>query len=93
MSDRELSILFANTIEFIHQGKQLGLAEKVKKAIQLEWMNRLEAFQRGDYKADSPETGVLKTIGYKVGNDAKAMYFIRRAFGYMTQMSIMRKFF
>ena len=69
MSDSELSVLFANTIEFIYQGKQLDLAEKVKKAIQLEWMNREEAFQQGDYKADNPQTGVLKTIGYKVGNE------------------------
>lgn len=69
MSDGELSILFANTIEYIHQGKQLVLAERVKIAIQSEWMKRLKAFEKGQYKAESPEIGVLKTIGYRVGND------------------------
>lgn len=69
MSDNELSRLFANVIEFIEKKKQLDNALAVKRAIQAEWVRRLAAFTQGNYKAESPETGVLKTIGYKVGND------------------------
>lgn len=69
MSDNELSRLFINVMEFIENKKQLDIAIQVKLAIQTEWARRLEAYNEGSYKAETPETGVLKTIGYKVGND------------------------
>lgn len=37
--------------------------------IEKEWQRRLQAFQEGKYKAQSPEEGVLKATGYQVGND------------------------
>lgn len=69
MDDNELSRLFANAIDLISRDKQVEQALKVKKAIQVEWKSRLEAFHSGNYKADTPDVGILKTIGYRVGND------------------------
>jgi hypothetical protein len=69
MSDLELSRLFANVMDFIEKKKQVDTALEVKRAIQTEWAKRLAAFNQGAYKAETPETGVLKTIGYKVGID------------------------
>ena len=69
MSDNELSILFSNALDLISRDKQVEQALEVKKAIQDEWEKRLKAFHTSDYKADTPNIGVLKTIGYRVGND------------------------
>ena len=69
MSDNELSRLFANVMDFIDKKKQLDDAVRVKEAIQQEWQRRLNAFEQGKYKAETPEKGVLSTIGYRVGND------------------------
>ena len=69
MSDNELSRLFANVMDFIDKKKQLDDAVRVKEAIQQEWHRRLNAFEQGKYKAETPEKGVLSTIGYRVGND------------------------
>lgn len=69
MSDNELSRLFANVMDFIDRKKQLDDAVRVKEAIQQEWQRRLNAFEQGEYKAETPEKGVLSTIGYRVGND------------------------
>lgn len=69
MSDNELSRLFANVMDFIDKKKQVDDAVRVKEAIQQEWQRRLNAFEQGKYKAETPEKGVLSTIGYRVGND------------------------
>lgn len=69
MSDNELSKLFTNALELIHNKKMVDSAQQVLEAIQIEWSKRLEAYKDGKYKADTPEKGVLKTLGYRVGND------------------------
>ena len=66
MSDNELSRLFANVMDFIDKKKQVDDAVRVKEAIQQEWQRRLNAFEQGKYKAETPEKGVLSTIGYRV---------------------------
>ena len=69
MSDNELSKLFTNALELIHNKKMVDSAQQVLEAIEVEWSKRLEAYKDGEYKADTPEKGVLKTLGYRVGND------------------------
>jgi len=69
MSDSELSKLFYNALEFLRKGKQTELAKDIKLAVLDEWDKRLEQFKSGAYKADTPEQGVLSTIGYRVGKD------------------------
>ena len=69
MNDNQISVLFANATDMILRKKKLEDAALVIKAIQKEWQLRLNDFKKGSYKADSPEQGVLKTIGYKVGNE------------------------
>ena len=69
MSDNELSKLFTNALELIHNKKMVKDAQEVLKAIQAEWSKRLDAYNDGKHKAETPEKGVLKTLGYRVGND------------------------
>ena len=69
MDDNRLSVLFFNAQKLISEGKRLEEAKSVVQAVQTEWRKRLEAFRQGGYRADTPEEGVLKTVGYKVGND------------------------
>lgn len=69
MSDNELSSLFNNALELIEKNKMVAEANIVLTEIQKEWNKRLQEFNAGNYKADTPEKGVLRTIGYHVGND------------------------
>jgi hypothetical protein len=44
-------------------------AQVAINAVQAEWAHRLALFKEGNYKASTPENGVLSVVGYKVGND------------------------
>lgn len=67
--DNQLSNLLLNALNLISEGKRVDDAKAVIEAIKEEWDRRLHEFNKGEYKADTPEKGVLRTIGYKVGND------------------------
>jgi len=69
MDDNKLAKLFTNALEMKRKKKMEENADNVIKAVQAEWKKRLELYQKGSYKADTPDQGVLKTVGYKVGND------------------------
>lgn len=70
MSDIELEQMYRNCVEAIVRDKaNKAGAEKRLEEINAVWRARLSAAAAGQYKADSPETGVLKTVGYQVGGD------------------------
>ncbi len=69
MDDNKLTKLFANALEMKRKRKMEENADNVIKAVQQEWDKRLKLQKEGRYKADTPDQGVLKTVGYKVGND------------------------
>ena len=69
MDDNKLARLFSNALEMKRKRKMEEDADKVIKAVQEEWKKRLILYEEGEYKADTPDQGVLKTLGYKVGND------------------------
>lgn len=69
MTDNELAKLFQNAQDWIYKGKAVDDAAAVISAIEREWEVRLKAYRKGQYKAETPPEGVLKAIGYKVGND------------------------
>ena len=69
MDDNKLARLFSNALEMKRKKKTEEDTDKVIKAVQEEWKKRLSLFEEGEYKADTPDQGILKTIGYKVGND------------------------
>ena len=69
MNDNDLLRLFHNVIEHLDKGKKVDEATSMLKKIEDEWKNRLENYLFGDEKSTRPEQGMLKTIGYKVGND------------------------
>ncbi len=69
MDDNKLSKLLSNALEMKRKQKMEENAERVIEAVQEEWQKRLKLYQKGGYKADTPDQGVLKTVGYKVGNE------------------------
>lgn len=68
-SDEGLLTLFSNAMNLIEKGQRVQEAEDVIKKIELEWEERLKQYLFADEKADRPSRGMLKTIGYAVGND------------------------
>lgn len=69
MDDNELSQLFQNAQDMLFKDKGADAAKSVIVAIEAEWARRLTNFRAGQYKADAPQEGVLKAIGYRVGNN------------------------
>lgn len=72
LSDGELEQMYRNCIEAITRDKVIVIrlaAEARLEEINAVWKERLAAAAAGHYKADSPERGVLATVGYKVGGD------------------------
>lgn len=69
MTDGKLEQLYRNCLAAILENKpNRKQAEAIIDEINLVWQARLDAVIAGNYKPDSPETGVLKTVGYQVGN-------------------------
>lgn len=70
MSDGDLERMFRSCVNAITQAKpNAGEAEKRLGEINAIWRTRLSAALEGRYKAESPEVGVLKTLGYQVGKE------------------------
>ena len=70
MSDIELEQMYRNCIEAILEDKPTKAAAKSRlDEINAVWKARLSAAAAGQYKAESPKVGVLKTVGYQVGGD------------------------
>ena len=69
MDDNELLRLFHNVIDHLEKGKKIDEALNLLNQIEHEWKKRLDNYLNGDQKATRPDQGMLKTIGYKVGND------------------------
>ena len=69
MDDNALARLLGNAQTILEKNSENKDAVNVIKAIQDEWARRLHLFCSGNYKASSPEHGVLSVVGYKVGNE------------------------
>lgn len=74
MSDQELENLYRNCINAIAKDKPTRpQAEGLIAEINSVWEKRLSAAVVGQYKAESPERGVLRRLGYQVGNDGVSL--------------------
>jgi hypothetical protein len=69
MDDNKLLRLFHNVIDHLEKGHKIDQALDLLNQIECEWKKRLENYLMGDEKATRPDQGMLKTIGYRVGND------------------------
>ena len=69
MGDKDLLTLFYNASSLISEGRMMKESANVLVAIQKEWAKRLELAKQNEYKADTPDDGMLKALGYKVGKD------------------------
>ena len=68
MKDDALLQLWRNCMESVRESKPTaGRARELLLQINEIWKARLDASKSGLYKADSPEIGVLKAVGYQVG--------------------------
>lgn len=72
LSDTDLERMFRNCVSAIVSNKPNAEEARARlEAINAVWQVRLQAAAQGRYKADSPEIGVLKKIGYHVGKDGQ----------------------
>ena len=69
MDDNKLLRLFHNVIDHLEKGQKVDQALDLLNQIELEWKKRLENYLMGDERVTRPDQGMLKTIGYRVGND------------------------
>lgn len=69
MDDNALARLLGNAQTLLQKKPDNQEAVLVIEMVQEEWARRLHLFRKGDYKATSPEQGVLSIVGYKVGNN------------------------
>ena len=65
MDDKKLLKLFVNAAKRLDSDERASI---VLAEIQKEWNKRKEQAEKGLYKADMPDIGMLKTFGYAVGN-------------------------
>ena len=71
MDDNAICRLFVNAQRLLLTNKQNSDAKLVLEAIKVEWEKRLKLFEAGNYKATTPENGVLSVVSYKVGNEGE----------------------
>ena len=71
MDDNAICRLFVNAQRLLLKNKENSDAKLVLQAIKVEWEKRLKLFESGNYKATTPENGVLSVVGYKVGNEGE----------------------
>ncbi len=89
MSDGELFNLYQNCVQrVIGDHLQKTEALEILKAVNAQWRVRLEGAKSGDYKAESPEKGVLATVGYKVGNFGEKQLIRRKLLDFVMQDDI-----
>ena len=72
MDDNALARLLGNALDLIHRNNNVTDARAVISAIEAEWARRLDGYHAGQYKAETPPEGVLRAIGYRVGNNGLA---------------------
>lgn len=74
MSDHELEQMYRNCVDAVVNNKLTReRAVGLISAINAVWQQRVSEAIAGTYKAESPEQGVLKTIGYQVGNNGVSL--------------------
>ena len=83
MDDRAISRLFVNAQRLLLKDETNEDALKVLKAIEIEWDARLQKFVVGQYKASTPEQGLLSVMGYKVGNAGEKTLIRQRILDYI----------
>lgn len=72
MDDNKLLQLYLNCMEAVRANKpNAAKALELVKEINGIWQQRLSAAIDHQYKADTPEVGLLKTLGYRVGNSGE----------------------
>lgn len=73
MSDKEIEQLYRNCLNAIIDEKPTkDRAAALIVDINAVWKSRLGAMLAGQYKPESPDIGVLKTMGYQVGHSGLA---------------------
>ena len=71
MDDNQILRLFNNAMRLSEKPAKANEAEIVLLAIQNEWLKRLLRYHQCQYKAATPEVGMLKTLGNDGDKSAK----------------------
>ena len=70
MPDGDIVKLFNNACDLVSDPKRAKQASDVLEEIDRVWGERLALAKKGKYKGSAPETGLLSTLKYHVGQDA-----------------------
>jgi hypothetical protein len=70
--DNALTVMYQNCIRAIIENNKFAPQARAQlEQINDIWSHRLKLAASGLYKADTPTVGVLKTVGYQVGNSGE----------------------
>jgi len=72
MDDNKLRGLFLNAFKYILKDQRVDEAEAIIAAIQTTWASRVKAYKFNQYKADTPDKGMLTALGYHVGEKGES---------------------
>jgi len=67
MDDEKLRKLFLRAVEYLVEGRDVEDANSIIEAIQTVWAKRVKDFKFSNYKATTPDVGMLTAVGYHVG--------------------------
>lgn len=83
MDDNKLRGLFLNAFKLILKDERMAEAEAVIDAIQTTWVARVKDYKFSQYKADTPDKGMLKALGYHVGEKGEPEALRRKILDYI----------
>ena len=80
MADRELLVLFKNAHKVLEKNGSTNKdqASEIITAIEGEWEDRVARAEGGTYQPELPDIGMLKTLGYSVGNSGEKLKIRRQ---------------
>lgn len=71
MDDNSLRALFLNAFKHLLKNEKVDEAEAIIEKIQSTWETRVRAYKFNNYKADTPDKGMLTALGYHVGESGE----------------------
>jgi len=72
LNDNQLLQMYLNCMDAIHAGRPTAArALALVKEVNAVWELQLTAAMDKKFKADTPEVGLLKTVGYRVGKSGE----------------------
>ncbi len=86
--DNDLARLLKNAMRLASERKRETDAEKIIDGVSQEWARRLTLYEENQYRATSPEIGVLGFLGYHVGQEGEPQWRRRQILDYVLRFPL-----